>query len=83
MAASSLPVLAAVVAATAATTLDALPERIDVTSVLAAYGAGAVLGEAITVHEVEAQRRSTHGAGASRRWPRRPLSGLVASLCGR
>ena len=56
MAASSLPVLAAVVAATAATTLDALPERIDVTSVLAAYGAGAVLGEAITVHEVEAQR---------------------------
>jgi hypothetical protein len=58
----ALPLVVGGVVTVLATTFSLLPERLDVTHVFAAYGAGTIVGEALA-----ARRMIDHGA-MMRRW---------------
>jgi hypothetical protein len=59
---AAFPLVVGGVVTLLATTFSLLPERLDVTHVFAAYGAGTIVGEALA-----ARRRIDHGA-MMRRW---------------
>ena len=59
---AAFPLVVGGVVTILATTFSLLPERLDVTHVIAAYGAGTIVGEAVA-----ARRRVDQGA-VMRRW---------------